>query len=233
MAFVWKLASAVEKKHPQKHPISLDPTLSSVPLMDVEPTSNDWQRGLPQLTGTRVTLRELRSGDAVSLLTAAASDEVRRYISPPPATVEGFEQFITWAQRQRVAGQCASFAIVPRGSDVAIGLFHLRSLQPSFCSAEWGFLMAPEFWGSGIFTDSARLVVEFAFEVLRAHRLEARAALRNLRANAALGKLGAVREGVLRKSFLRNGELLDQAMWTILADDWAAAQQPRVSQVIH
>ena len=42
-----------------------------------------------------------------------------------------------------------------------------------------------------------------------------------------------MREGVLRKSFLRHGELLDQAMWTILADEWRAAQQPRESQVIH
>ena len=38
---------------------------------------------------------------------------------------------------------------------------------------------------------------------------------------------------VLRKSYLRHGERLDQAMWTILADEWGAAQQPRESQVIH
>ena len=46
--------------------------------------------------------------------------------------------------------------------------------------------MASEFWGSGMFIDSARLVMEFAFGVLRVHRLEARAALRNERGNAAL-----------------------------------------------
>ena len=232
MAFVWKLATVIDK-HPSRQPVALDPSLSSVPLMNIEPTSYIWQRGLPELRGARVTLRELRAGDGISLFTAATHREVTRYISPPPPTVEGFEQFITFVRRQRAAGQCASFAIVPRGSDVAIGLFHLRSLQPDFCSAEWGFLLASEFWGSGVFTDSARLVMEFAFGVLQVHRLEARAALRNERANAALRKLGAVREGVLRKSFLRHGELLDQAMWTILADEWRAAQQPRESQVIH
>ena len=232
MAFVWKLATVIDT-HSSRQPVALDPSLSSVPLMNIEPTSCIWQRGLPELRGARVTLRELRAGDGISLFTAATHREVTRYISPPPPTVDGFEQFITWAQRQRVAGQCASFAIVPRGSDAAIGLFHLRSLQPDFCSAEWGFLMASEFWGSGLFADSARMVMEFAFGVLQVHRLEARAALRNERANAALRKLGAVREGVLRKSFVRHGELLDQAMWTILADEWGAAQQPRESQVIH
>jgi ribosomal-protein-alanine N-acetyltransferase len=232
MSFVWKLASTVEPAS-QRHTVTIDPSLSSVPLMDVEPRWNDWQTGLPELAGSRVTLRELRAGDAIALFAAATSDEVTRFISPPPATVEGFEQFITWARRQRAAGQCASFAIVPRGSDVAIGLFHLRSLQPNFCSAEWGFLMASEFWGSGMFADSARLVADFAFGVLGVNRLEARAAVKNTRGNGALSKLGAVREVVLRKSFLRHGELLDQAMWTILADEWCAAREPAASAVIH
>ena len=54
------------------------------------------------------------------------------------------------------------------------------------------------------------------------HRLEARAAVRNGRGNGALRKVGAVQEGVLRKSFYRNGEYLDQVLWTIIDEDWAA-----------
>jgi ribosomal-protein-serine acetyltransferase len=54
------------------------------------------------------------------------------------------------------------------------------------------------------------------------HRLEARAAVRNGRGNGALRKIGAVQEGVLRKSFLKNGEYLDQVLWTILDEDWTA-----------
>lgn len=37
-------------------------------------------------------------------------------------------------------------------------------------------------------------------------------------------KVGAVQEGLLRKSFLKNGEYLDQALWTILDDDWIAGR---------
>jgi len=56
------------------------------------------------------------------------------------------------------------------------------------------------------------------------HRLEARAAVQNGRGNGALRKLGAVQEGVLRKSFLRNGEYLDQVLWTIMDEDWRQAK---------
>jgi RimJ/RimL family protein N-acetyltransferase len=191
-----------------------------------------WRNGLPALSGSRVTLRELRLSDAPALFAALTSDQVSRFISPPPASIDGFERFITWTHRQRTAGQYVCFAVVPHGSDTVIGIFQARSLEPAFGTAEWGFAIAEEFWGSGVFLDGARLMVDFAFHVLGTHRLEARAALRNGRGNGALRKLGAVQEGVLRRSFLRNGEHLDQALWTILAEEWRGVRAVAPS-VVH
>lgn len=182
--------------------------------------AHDWRNGLPSLTGARVTLRELRTGDAAAMLAAFTSEQVSRFISPPPSTVQGFERFIAWTAQERAAGRYACFAIVPAGSDVAIGLFQVRALEPGFAIAEWGFAICHEQWGSGVFADAAPLIVDFAFEILDAHRLEARAAMANGRGNGALQKLGALREAVLRKSFLCRGEYLDQALWTIVRDEW-------------
>jgi RimJ/RimL family protein N-acetyltransferase len=208
--------------------------VSSASAAEIAPcTKDDWRNGLPALTGSLVTLRELRESDAQSLFVAMTNDEVTRFISPPPATVEGFEKFIAWTHRQRAAGQYACFAIVPRGSDVAVGLFQIRSLEPSFGTAEWGFALASEFWGTGMFGDGARLAISFAVAVLGAHRLEARASMGNGRGNEALRKIGAVREGILRKSFLRHGELHDQALWTILAEEWVGTLDANGSTRIH
>jgi RimJ/RimL family protein N-acetyltransferase len=185
-------------------------------------TTSDWTQGLPILTGSMVTLRELQLADAASLLTMLTTQDVARFISPPPTTVDGFERFIAWTHREREAGNYACFAVVPHGIDTAIGIFQVRQLEPGFGTAEWGFAIGSEFWGSGMFVDGARLVVDFAFDVIRTHRLEARAAILNGRGNGALRKIGAMQEGILRKSFLRNGEYLDQALWTILDEDWRA-----------
>jgi RimJ/RimL family protein N-acetyltransferase len=192
-----------------------------------------WGMGLPTLTGSMLTLRELRTSDARSLFAALTTEEVSRFISPPPSTVDGFERFILWAQRQRAAGQYVCFAIVPRGSDTAIGLFQVRALEPSFATAEWGFAMSAAFWGSGMFVEGARMVAEFAFEVLGTHRLEARAAVANGRGNGALRKLGAVQEGVLRRSLRRNGEYLDQTLWAILRDEWYQAKAVWGPRILH
>jgi RimJ/RimL family protein N-acetyltransferase len=183
-------------------------------------TTSDWKQSLPVLTGSMVTLRELRISDATSLLAMLSSEEVARFISPPPTTVEGFERFIAWTHRERAAGNYACFAVVPHGMDTAIGIFQVRQLEPGFGTAEWGFAIGSAFWGTGMFMDGARMVIDFAFETIQTHRLEARAAILNGRGNGALRKIGAMQEGILRKSFLRNGEYLDQALWTILDEDW-------------
>jgi RimJ/RimL family protein N-acetyltransferase len=180
-----------------------------------------------------VTLRELRASDAPALYAALTSEQVARFISPPPSTVDGFERFIAWTHRQRAAGQYVCYAIVPRGADVAVGLFQVRSLQPAFGTAEWGFALAEEYWGSGAFVDGARLMVSFAVDVLGVHRLEARAALKNGRGNGALRKMGARQEGVLRQSFLRDGRYLDQALWTILAEEWREAKAVWGPSIVH
>ncbi len=108
--------------------------------------------------------------------------------------------------------------------DTAIGLFQIRQLDPDFATAEWGFAIGRAFWGTGVFASAARLTIDFAFEVVGVHRLEARAAVANGRGNGALAKLGAVREATLRRSFLRDGRFFDQALWSIVRDDWRQAK---------
>jgi len=112
-----------------------------------------------------------------------------------------------------------------KGSDTAIGIFQMRETEPGFGTGEWGFAIGSPFWGTGVFQESADLVLEFAFETVGVHRLEARSAVRNGRGNGALRKLGAVQEGLLRKSFLRNGEYLDQVLYAIVEDDWRFSRE--------
>jgi [ribosomal protein S5]-alanine N-acetyltransferase len=195
---------------------------SSVPPTGV--TSTNWRQAVPVLAGRGVTLRELELSDAPALLAMLSTDEVSRFISPPPTTVQGFERFIAWTHQQRAAGLYVCFAVVPEGMTTAIGLFQVRSLEPGFVTAEWGFALGSAFWGTGAFIEGARVVVDFAIDTIGVHRLEARAAVQNGRGNGALRKVGAVQEGILRRSFVRNGQYLDQALWSILDTDWRQAK---------
>jgi ribosomal-protein-alanine N-acetyltransferase len=210
------------EKMPYQSALDVQPALAQTFAEPAGAVSSDWRTGLPVLTGAQVVLRELRSTDAPSLFALLTTEEVSRFISPPPTTVDGFEKFIGWAQRQRRAGSYVCFAVTLVTDDTAIGIFQLRELEPGFGTAEWGFAIGSAYWGTGVYQEGAEMLVSFAFEQVGVHRLEARAAIRNGRGNGALRKIGAVQEGLLRKSFLKNGEYIDQALWTILAEDWQA-----------
>jgi RimJ/RimL family protein N-acetyltransferase len=203
----------------EKMPYSIELDTVTMQATATPIVSSDWQQGLPTLAGEQVVLRELRASDAASLFALLTTEEVARFISPPPTSVEGFERFIAWTLRQRTAGTYACFAVTLRGFDTAIGIFQIRELQPGFGTAEWGFAIGSQFWGTGVFQEGAELVLDFAFDTIGVNRLEARAAVLNGRGNGALQKVGAVQECVLRKSFLRNGQYLDQVLYAILDSD--------------
>src|ERR1700752_1584868 len=117
-------------------PTPLPPTRMKV--RDVAPSAmTDWRQVLPVLSNGVLTLRELRMSDAEALLELLTTEEVSRFISPPPTTVDGFERFIAWAQRQRAAGSYVCFAVTRRGCHTEIGIFQVRDLGRGFASAEW------------------------------------------------------------------------------------------------
>jgi ribosomal-protein-alanine N-acetyltransferase len=220
------------KRMPIHHELERGALTATAQTSTSAPTvTTDWRQSLPILTGRMVTLRELQISDAASLLTMLTAQEVSRFISPAPATIDGFERFIAWAHRERERGNYVCYAVVPHGSSTAVGLFQVRQLEAGFRTAEWGFALGSAYWGSGMFADGAKLVLDFAFETLGIHRLEARAAVVNGRGNGALRKIGAVQEAVLRRSFLCEGKYVDQTLWSILDTDWRqtkAVWGPRV-----
>ncbi len=198
--------------------------------LDTRRAGDDWRYSLPVLSAGEVVLREVRSGDAPALVSLLTTPEITRFISAPPQTADGFERFITASQRMRASGEGACFAVTLRDYNTAIGIFQVRQVTPSedearqiggaMDTAEWGFALGYPFWGTGVFEQSAALVMEFAFERVRVHRLEARCAVKNARGSRALLKVGAVPEGILRKAFIAGGEHLDQVLYAIVENDW-------------
>jgi [ribosomal protein S5]-alanine N-acetyltransferase len=207
------------------------PRTESIVTVPAKPAAaSDWRGHLPVLRAGNATLRELEISDAASLFESLTREEVTRFISPPPATIDGFERFIAWTRHEQSHGRYVCYGIVPEGEDRVVGIIQLRQLDNSFTTAEWGFALGSDYWGTGLFHESALAVINFAFDQVGVHRLEARAAVANGRGNAALRKLGATPEGVLRRSFLRYGEYLDQVLWGLVATDWVYFQ-PGAGQV--
>jgi RimJ/RimL family protein N-acetyltransferase len=179
-----------------------------------------WRNALPMLSGRTVTLREPVAEDLPFLLNLLSLGDATRFGIDEPLSEVVVHEFIERASRDRANGVAAVWAITLTATRSIVGLVQLRQLDPAFEAAEWECTLAPSARGSGAFVEAARLAGSFAFGTLNTHRLEARVLLQSGRGNGALRKLGAVQEGVLRRSVRYAGEYYDQVLWSMLKEDW-------------
>jgi len=190
-----------------------------------------WRNELPTLAGRTITLREPEPQDLGRLVDLLSLGDASRFGIDEPVSDVGVQELIERVTRERANGTSVTFVIALSGTRTIVGLLQVRQLDPVFEAAEWECTIAPSSRGSGIFIEAARLAGSFAFGTLGTHRLEARVLLQNGRANGALRKLGAVQEGILRRSIRSAGEYFDQVLWSILKEDWGdhwVSTAPRV-----
>ena len=178
---------------------------------------------LPPLAGPRVILREPRPDDAEHLFVYTSDPEVTRFLAfDPPRSISESLRFIARAEAQRSLDAEYVFTIADRFTDVPLGITGLRHLDPAMGTAQIGTWVRRASWGLGINREAKDLLLGYAFGALGLHRIEARIALENRRSRNAFLKLGARFEGTLRQSFRKDGAVLDQGLYAILAPEWQA-----------
>jgi ribosomal-protein-alanine N-acetyltransferase len=190
------------------------------PDLSSDAVLRNWRNVPPVLRGCGVTLKEVEVVEAVALYRLLSHDEIAEVIAPPPSSPAELAARIEAARIERLDGRGICFTLVHDKETSPAGLFRVREMERGFGSAEWEFVLAPQFWGGGLFFVAAPPVIDFAFDVLGVTRLEARVSVGNGRGNGALRKIGAVQEGVLRQSLQQEKGWVDQALWTLLRDDW-------------
>ncbi len=189
-----------------------------------------WTERVPPLHGELTTLREVAASDVHTLFTLFSDPAVAAHMAPPPPTLAQFAGFVEWSHQERAQGRGLCFGIVPDGMTAAVGILQVRGLDSTTSDAEWGFVLSAHFWSTGVFSDAAGVLAEFAFTTLHIDRLEARIALRNRRAQAAVEKIGARFESTLPAVSPKGIPRDPETVWTLREHDWRnRAQHPRAS----
>lgn len=162
-------------------------------------------------------LRPLVASDAESLARHANDHDVARNLRdrfPHPYSQADAEWYIAHVATRPVQ---TSFGIVV--DDEAIGSISLMVGDDiSRKSAEVGYWIGQSFWGRGIAVDALCAATEYAFSTLNLVRVFAVPFATSVRSTRVLEKAGYVREGLMRQSALKNGEILDQWLYAAYAD---------------
>jgi len=206
---------------PQRPPVSATPA----------PEPARWY-ALEALTGSKVTLVPLTvehaDGFLDALWAADGAPEVYRWLgSEPPATLGQVREVILAALAQRAAGQRFPYAQLDAGTGRFIGTTSYYEVAPAARALAIGHTwLGTPWWRTGHNTESKLLLLEHAFDTLGAARVVWHTDVLNTRSRAAIERLGASLEGVLRKHRIRaNGTWRDTAQFAMTDEDWPAARQ--------
>ena len=164
-------------------------------------------------------MRSWRHGDEAGLPRHANNRAVwlnLRDRFPHPYTADDAE---AWVKHVTARDPEASFAIDVGGEAVG-GVSLMLHTDVERCSAEIGYWLGEAHWGRGIATAVIRAATRYAFETLGMERVFAVPFAPNAASMRALEKAGYVREGLLRRSAIKDGKILDQAMYAAIRGEW-------------
>jgi len=181
--------------------------------MDVTPVT---------LTGTVLTLEPLDERHAPDLFAAMQDEEVCRYLAwPPPKTLDETLALVRDARDLMARRQSIVWAQVWNATGRAIGSTRLLDVRPADRQVEIGStFLARDFWRTPANTESKYLLLTYCFERLECVRVALKTDGRNVRSQEAIARLGAVREGVLRRHMNVRGYQRDTVYFSILAEEW-------------
>jgi RimJ/RimL family protein N-acetyltransferase len=178
------------------------------------------------LTGRLVELQPFVPAHAAGLFEAAQDDEVWTYIPwAKPQAVADMEAFVADSRERMAAGTEMPFAIVELASGKTVGQISYIDIAVEHGHLEIGTWLSREVWRSGINTECKYLMLRHAFETLGCIRVQMKTDVRNERAQVAIERLGAVREGLLRRvQVVKGGYERSSIIYSILDDEWPAVK---------
>ncbi|MEY2878889.1 MAG: hypothetical protein RLZZ15_1269 [Verrucomicrobiota bacterium] len=179
------------------------------------------------LTGRHVRLEPLAAHHVEPLVRHGADAGVWRWMTFPASTpAESVRAWCAHVAAAQARGELAAFAIVDLARGEAVGGTTLFDFSAPHRRVEIGYTwLARPAWRTAINTECKLLLLRHAFETLGCNRVQLKTDLRNTRSQAAIARLGAVREGVLRaQMILPDGWVRDTVMFSLLAAEWPAVQ---------
>lgn len=180
------------------------------------------------LTGPRIELQPLEELQHRERLAAAIRDgelwTVKETVVPHP---DDLGAFFFDADRALAEGRELAFATVDRATGGICGSTRFRMFDGRHRRTEIGFtFLAAAYQRTFVNTEAKFLMLSHAFDTLGLGRVEFLTDVRNAPSRAAIARLGAVEEGVLRSHFiLRDGYVRDSVIFSIVADEWPAVRE--------
>ena len=181
-------------------------------------------RVVPTLRGRHVTLSPMTRADRNGILAAFATglDGAFHTTVPNPETIDAWYERI---EREQAAGRSMPFTVRDAAGDIA-GVTRFLRMAPQHRRVEiGGTVYAPRVQRTGLNTEGKMLLLTHAFEALGCYCVQLRTDFLNRQSRAAIERLGARLDGVIRGHLILDGHYRDSVLYSVLEHEWAGVKR--------
>jgi RimJ/RimL family protein N-acetyltransferase len=174
------------------------------------------------LTGDHVILEPAADRHLPDLLAASADPDVWTWLPWRRPTTE--DELAALLDDERTGAY--PYAQLEAAGGRAVGITTYRDVDERHRTLEiGGTWIGRPWWRTAINTEAKLLFLGHAFDTLGANRVAIKTDIRNERSQAAIERLGAVREGVVRHQYIRpDGTLRDTVLYSVIPEEWPAVR---------
>lgn len=177
----------------------------------------------PVLRSKRFMFRQFEMSDAAFFFSLRSNPLVMEFMDTYSIqTVEEAELKINDMNKDFTEHKGIVWLILDKVSSAKIGYITIWHIVQEHVRAEIGYALDPKYWGKGMMTEACNCVLQYAFESLGLHSVEAVVNEGNLRSIGLLNKLGFVKEAHFRENYLFEGRFLDSIVYSMLETDFKA-----------
>lgn len=175
------------------------------------------------LLGQRVKLRLMKEKDAEALYCIVQeSPQLWTYMVRKLESFEDMKKIVAEAIEDYKKGKALPFIVIDQKTNKIVGSTRLYDISFNHRTLELGSTFySPSVQRTGINTECKYLLLQHAFEKLEMIRVQIKTDEQNKRAQKAIERLGAKKEGVLRNErTLPNGRIRDAVIYSIIKEEW-------------
>ena len=172
----------------------------------------------PILITDRLLLRKLDKSDANEILFLRSDKAIMKYIPKAPATsIQDAVDFIESIINLENKHEGITWAITLKDNPRLCGTICLWNIQKNHYRAEVGYVLDPQLHGKGIMQEALQKVLQYGFEVMKLHSIEALIDPANLASARLLEKNNFIKEAHFKENFFYDGNFLDTVVYSLLA----------------
>ena len=172
----------------------------------------------PELRTTRLLLRRLTDADVRGLYMMRSDERVMQFIGREPAqALNEIEKFIQQVNEGIDKNEAILWGIaLKEDPQQIIGTICFWNMQPHNYRSEIGYMLRPDHWGKGMMKEAVRVCIEYGFNNIGLHSIEARTEADNKASSVLLENTGFVKEGYLKENTYFRGKFADTIIYSRL-----------------